>query len=141
MFYVYLFSFLYDCKIRMEKITRKTVEKMNQQMYEVQEKRMKNKLNVQRGDTKFILLNDSMIRKKKYDIEVLEKNIHNLSMKTLLYTQDLTAEFCIKYILDEKYASCVEDTFLSMSDVLYAQKHITRAAVYQAYNKVYSEKG
>ena len=124
----------------MEKITKKTVEKMNQQLLEVHEKRMKNKLNVQRGDTKFILLNDSMLRKKKYDIEVLEKNIHNLSMKTLLYTQDLTAEFCIKYVLNEKYASCVEDTFLSMGDVLNAQKHITRFAIYQAYNKVYCEK-
>jgi len=124
----------------MEKITKKTVEKMNQQLLEVHEKRMKNKLNVQRVDTKFILLNDSMIRKKKYDIEVLEKNIYNLSMKTLLYTQDLTADFCIKYVLNEKYASCVEDTFLSMGDVLNAQKHITRSAIYQAYNKVYSEK-
>jgi phenylalanyl-tRNA synthetase alpha subunit len=124
----------------MEKITRKTVEKMNQQLLEVYEKRMKNKLNPQRGEIKFILLNDSMIRKKKYDIEVLEKNIYNLSMKTLLYTQDLTADFCIKYVLNEKYASCVEDTFLSMGDVLNAQKHITRSAIYQAYNKVYSEK-
>ena len=124
----------------MEKITKKTVEKMNQQLLEVHEIRMKNKLNVQRGEIKFILLNDSMLRKKKYDIEVLEKNIYNLSMKTLLYTQDLTADFCIKYILNEKYASCVEDTFLSMGDVLNAQKHITRSAIYQAYNKVYSEK-
>jgi len=124
----------------MEKITKKTVEKMNQQLLEVHEKRMKNKLNPQRVDTKFILLNDSMLRKKKYDIELLEKNIYNLSMKTLLYTQDLTADFCIKYVLNEKYASCVEDTFLSMGDVLNAQKHITRSAIYQAYNKVYSEK-
>jgi hypothetical protein len=124
----------------MEKITRKTVQQMSQQLLEVHEKRMRNKLNAQRGDSKFILLNDFMLRKKKYDIEVLEKNIHNLSMKTLLYTQDLTAEFCIKYILNEKYASCVEDTFLSMGDVLNAQKHITRTAIYQAYNKVYSEK-
>jgi hypothetical protein len=124
----------------MEKITRKTVEKMNQQLLEVHEKRMKNKLNAHRHEIKFILLNDSMLRKKKYDIEVLEKNIHNLSMKTLLYTQDLTADFCIKYVLNEKYASCVEDTFLSMGDVLNAQKHITRFAIYQAYNKVYCEK-
>jgi len=70
----------------MEKITRKTVEKMNQQLLEVYEKRMKNKLNAHRHEIKFILLNDSMLRKKKYDIEVLEKNIYNLSMKTLLYT-------------------------------------------------------
>ncbi len=124
----------------MEKITKKTVEKMNQQLLEVHEKRMKNKLNAHLDDKKFILLNDSMLRKKKYDIEVLEKNIYNLSMKTLLYTQDLTADFCIKYILNEKYASCVEDTFLSMGDVLNAQKHITRSSIYQAYNKVYCEK-
>lgn len=124
----------------MEKITKKTVEKMNQQLLEVHEKRMKNKLNAHLEDKKFILLNDSMLRKKKYDIEVLEKNIYNLSMKTLLYTQDLTADFCIKYILNEKYASCVEDTFLSMGDVLNAQKHITRSSIYQAYNKVYCEK-
>jgi hypothetical protein len=124
----------------MEKITKKTIQKMNQQLLEVHEKRIKNKLNPQRQDIEFILLNDSMIRKKKYDIELLEKNIHNLSMKTLLYTQDLTADFCIKYVLNEKYASCVEDTFLSMGDVLNSQKHITRAAIYQAYNKVYSEK-
>ena len=124
----------------MEKITRKTIQKMNQQLLEVHEKRIKNKLNPQRQDIEFILLNDSMLRKKKYDIEVLEKNIYNLSMRTLLYTQDLTADFCIKYVLNEKYASCVEDTFLSMGDVLNSQKHITRAAIYQAYNKVYSEK-
>ena len=61
-------------------------------------------------------------------------------MRTLLYTQDLTAEFCIKYVLNEKYASCVEDTFLSIGDVLNSQKHITRSAIYQAYNKVYCEK-
>jgi phenylalanyl-tRNA synthetase alpha subunit len=124
----------------MEKITKKTVEKMNQQLLEVHEKRMKNKLNAHLHDKKFILLNDSMLRKKKYDIEVLEKNIYNLSMKTLLYTQDLTADFCIKYILNEKYASCVEDTFLSMGDILNAQKHITRSSIYHAYNKVYCEK-
>lgn len=124
----------------MEKITRKTVEKMNQQLLEVREKRMINKLKEQNENGQFILLNDSMLRKKKYNIELLEKNIHNLSMKTLLYTQDLTPEFCIKYILNEHYASCVEDTFLSMSNVLDAQKHITRSAIYQAYNKLYSEK-
>ncbi len=124
----------------MEKITKKTIQKMNQQLLEVHEKRIKNKLNAPGINKEFILLNDSMLRKKKYDIELLEKNIHNLSMKTLLYTQDLTADFCIKYVLNEKYASCVEDTFLSMGDVLNSQKHITRSSIYQAYNKVYCQK-
>ena len=124
----------------MEKITKKTIEKMNQQLLEVREKRMINKLREHSENEQFILLNDSMLRKKKYNIELLEKNIHNLSMKTLLYTKDLTAEFCIKYVLNEKYASCVEDTFLSMGNVLDSQKHITRGEIYQAFNKLYSEK-
>lgn len=124
----------------MEKITRKTIQKMNQQLLEVREKRMNNKLREQSENGEFILLNDSMLRKKKYNIELLEKNIHNLSMKTLLYTQDLTPEFCVKYILNEHYASCVEDTFLCIGNVLDAQKHITRSDIYQAYNKVYREK-
>lgn len=137
--FVYL-VFLYCCKVRMEKITRKTVEKMNQQLLEIDKKRMKNKLEQQSENSQFILLNDSMIRKKKYDIKLLEKNIHNLSMKTLLHTQELTAEFCIKYILNPNYASCVEDKILCIGNVLDAQKHLTRSSMYQAYNKLYSEK-
>ena len=123
----------------MEKITRKTIQKMNQQLLEVHKKRTINKLNSQSEDVKFVLLNDSMLRRKKYDIQLLEKNIRNFSMKTLLYTQDLTAEFCIKYILNEKYASCVEDTFLSIGDVLNSQKHLTRSSIYQAFHKLNRE--
>ena len=117
----------------MEKITKKTIEKMNRQLLEVREKRMKNKLNTENVNLQFILLNDSMLRKKKYDIELLEKNIHNLSMKTLLYTQNLTADFCVKYILNEKYASCVEDTFICMDDVLNAQKHLTKSSINEVF--------
>jgi hypothetical protein len=40
--------------------------------------------------------------KNKYDISILEKNIMNLSGKTLLTTQHLT-EFCAKYILNDNY--------------------------------------
>ena len=123
----------------MEKITRKTIQKMNQQLLEVHKKRTINKLNSQSEDVKFVLLNDSMLRRKKYDIQLLEKNIRNFSMKTLLYTQDLTAEFCIKYILNEKYASCVEDTFLCIGDVLNAQKHLTREEIYDAFHKLNRE--
>jgi phenylalanyl-tRNA synthetase alpha subunit len=123
----------------MEKITRKTIQKMNQQLLEVHKKRTINKLNSQSEDVKFVLLNDSMLRRKKYDIQLLEKNIRNFSMKTLLYTQDLTAEFCIKYILNEKYASCVEDTFLCIGDVLNAQKHLTREEIYDTFHKLNRE--
>uniref|UniRef100_A0A6C0DF95 Uncharacterized protein n=1 Tax=viral metagenome TaxID=1070528 RepID=A0A6C0DF95_9ZZZZ len=124
----------------MEKITKKMVEKMNQQLLEVEEKRkMKNKLQAQTINNEYkndMLLTDSMLRKQQYNIKVLEKNINNLTMKTILYTQRLTADFCVKYIMNENYASCVEDTFICIGDVLHAQKHLTRASIYEAYNKL-----
>ena len=36
----------------------------------------------------------------KYTIDVLEKNVDKLNKKVLLCTQTLTAEFCVKYILE-----------------------------------------
>ena len=131
----------------MEKVTRKTVQKMNEQLYEVEQKRKLRKIKIleekyslhdqSRGSSDFVFLNDSMLRRKKYPIDLLEKNINFLSIKTLLYTQDLTADFCVKYILNDKYASCVEDTFIRMGDVLNAQKHITKKEIYEAFNKLY----
>ena len=131
----------------MEKITRKTVQKMNEQLFEVEQRRKARKMkileekynlqNQSQGPSHFIFLNDNMLRRKKYTVDLLEKNINFLSSKTLLYTQDLTPEFCVKYILNEKYASCVEDTFICMGDVLNAQKHITKKEIYDAFNKLY----
>lgn len=131
----------------MEKITRKTIQQMNKQLYEVEQRRkaqkmkmLEEKYNLQNQTdcpSNFIFLNDSMLRRKKYPIDLLEKNINFLSIKTLLYTQDLTPEFCVKYILNDKYASCVEDTFIHMSDVLHAQKHITKKEIYEAFNNIY----
>jgi hypothetical protein len=131
----------------MEKVTRRTVQKMNEQLFEIEQRRKARKMkileekynlqNQSRGLNDFIFLNDNMIRRKKYTIDLLEKNINFLSTKTILYTQDLTPEFCVKYILNEKYASCVEDTFISMSDVLNAQRHITKKEIYDVFNKIY----
>ena len=65
--------------------------------------------------------------KQKYPIDILEKNIMNLSGKTLLHTQHLTAEFCAKYILNDNYYDGVEEDYLySGNFVLSKQKHITK---------------
>ena len=115
-----------DKQEKPNKITKKMVENMSQQLHEKNIERMKQ--NLGRTDDTYIYekINDHMLRYHKFDIHTLEKNINNLSLKTLLYTQTLTAEFCVKYILDEKYASCVEDTYIDMGDVLNAQPHITK---------------
>lgn len=106
------------------KITKKMVENMSQQLHEKNIERMKKKL--EQNDYSYEKIDDHMLSYNKFDIHILEKNINNLSLKTLLYTQTLTAEFCAKYILDKKYASCVEDKFIDVGDVLNAQPHITK---------------
>lgn len=64
--------------------------------------------------------------KQKYDIQILEENINNLSLRTLLNTQILTIDFCVKYILDHdnRYAWREEETDLSYYDIVSCQRHI-----------------
>ena len=65
--------------------------------------------------------------KNKYQLDILEKNIMNLSGKTLLNTQQLTAEFCAKYILNDNYYEGVEEDYLYNGDfVLQKQTHISQ---------------
>jgi len=65
--------------------------------------------------------------KKKYPLDILAENILNLSGKTLLNTQHLTAEFCAKYILNDNYYEGVEEDYLYSGDfVLQKQKHISK---------------
>ena len=52
-------------------------------------------------------IDDQDLRKNKYDIDTLIHNINHLYIKTIVNTQILTAEFCVKYILDEKYMTYI----------------------------------
>ena len=54
----------------------------------------------------------------------------------ILHTQHLTPEFCIKYILSEDYASCVEETYICDKDVLYHQPHITQEQLMEERKKL-----
>jgi hypothetical protein len=83
-------------------------------------------------------INDYDLRKNKYDIETLTRNINHLYIKTIVNTQILTAEFCVKYILDEKYMTCIEDTYLiDFNYVLQKQPHITEAELREEYDNYY----
>jgi hypothetical protein len=73
------------------------------------------------------LIKNEDLYKNKYSIYILEKNIMNLSGKTLLNTQYLTAEFCAKYILNDNYYEGVEEDYLYTGDfMLNKQKHISK---------------
>lgn len=64
------------------------------------------------------------LNKKHYCEEMLVKNIDKLDLRNILSTQKLSLEFCSKYILNEQYHKCVEDSYLDMSDILKYQPHL-----------------
>ena len=77
------------------------------------------------------------LRKTKYDIETLEKHVDSLNMKTCVNTQILTAEFCVKYVLNEDYMSCIEDTYcIDTGYVLRRQPHLTYEEIMSEYKKI-----
>jgi hypothetical protein len=84
-------------------------------------------------------LTDYDIKYKKYDIETLEKNIDSLSLWALLKYQDLTAHFCAKYLLNDEHASCEEDTYICIDDILYFQAHNQRSEIVAEYERIYGE--
>lgn len=72
------------------------------------------------------IIQNHQLRCKKYDIETLEYNIDNLSLRNLLKTQILTAEFCAKYLMNpEEHGMCREDHYIDWNDILLYQPHLT----------------
>ena len=87
-------------------------------------------------------IDNSDLRINKYNIETLERNVDNLNMKTCVNTQVLTAEFCVKYVLNEDYMSCIEDTYcLTYGYVLQRQPHLTKEEIFEEYKKINNGEG
>lgn len=79
-------------------------------------------------------ISDSDLCNTKYSIDVLTKHFHSLNTNVVLKTQKLTAQFCVKYILDSpiepgnKYSDCYNKTY-----ILNRQKHISEEEFDKAY--------
>jgi len=77
-----------------------------------------------------ITITNDDIFKNIYPIKILENNIDNLNLKYILITQkNLTAEFCVKYILNEDYIYCkdeIDETIAYIDAILYYQRQLTR---------------
>jgi len=66
--------------------------------------------------------------KNFYSIDYLKENIKDFSLWSILYTQTLTPDFCVEYLLvpDNKYAKDEEDEEIYINNVLYWQTHIKK---------------
>jgi hypothetical protein len=72
------------------------------------------------------ILTDSDLCNETYSLDVLKKNINNLNKKVVLSTQHLTAQFCVKFILDTAIESGNQASGVySKQHILKMQPHIT----------------
>ena len=82
-------------------------------------------------------LSDFTLMKKKYTLDVLERNVGKLDKKILLATQTLDAEFCINYIWDPDTESGSEDAYIYDFDyILSFQKQLTSEQLADALIKI-----
>ena len=64
--------------------------------------------------------------KNQYPRNILKDNIYAVSLLDILKTQKLTAEFCVKYILNSDFQFSEEDQKIDMELVTQLQPHISR---------------
>lgn len=88
------------------------------------------------------MITNNSLYKKKYSIKELEnalKSDYNLNLYYILKTQKLTPEFCVNYLLSEKYSSCVEDNYISTNEIIINQPHINKNQLVELYNNSISK--
>jgi hypothetical protein len=82
------------------------------------------------------VISDSDLCNECYSLDILRKNINNLNKKVVLSTQKLTAQFCVKYILDTAIESGNQESGIYTKEhILRRQPHITN----EEFDKCYLE--
>jgi hypothetical protein len=72
------------------------------------------------------ILTDSDLCNETYSLDILKKHINNLNKKVVLSTQKLTAQFCVKFILDTAIVSGNQESGVYTKEhILRLQKHIS----------------
>ena len=82
------------------------------------------------------ILTDSDLCNETYSLDILKKHINNLNKKVVLSTQKLTAQFCVKFILDTAIVSGNQESGVYTKEhILRLQKHISS----EEFDKYYLE--
>ena len=71
-----------------------------------------------------MMISNDKLYNKVYDIEILMENIEHLNLNVILNTQQLTVQFCVKYILNGKYQTEQDEKYICLSDITRKQPHI-----------------
>ena len=70
-----------------------------------------------------IITNEDLY-KNQYDYETLKANIWGVSLMDILKTQNISSDFCVRYILNPKFHLNLLDKLITINDILKYQPHI-----------------
>lgn len=86
------------------------------------------------------MINNSDLNNHTFSMEILEKNINNLKLYTILLTQHLTPEFCAKYFCapNDIYAKDDGDQEIYMHTIIYHQPHVKEEDI-KKYKNIFYE--
>jgi len=73
----------------------------------------------------YMLITKDDLYRNQYDYETLKTNIYTVSLLDILKTQKLTADFCVKYILNEDFQFSAEEQSINMEILRKYQTHIS----------------
>jgi len=73
-----------------------------------------------------MLITNEDLHKNTYELSELKANIYAVSLLDVLKTQKLTADFCVKYILNPNFQLTSEDEAITVDNVKEFQPHITK---------------
>jgi hypothetical protein len=73
-----------------------------------------------------ITITNEDLYKNTYALSVLKENIYAVSLRDILKTQRLTADFCVKYILNPNFQITAEDESITVELVKEWQPHISK---------------
>jgi hypothetical protein len=76
------------------------------------------------------------LNNNQYDQQTLKTYIYSVSLVDILKTQTLTADFCIKYILNEDFQILESDQNITIDLVLLYQPHISKKDLLDANNNI-----
>jgi hypothetical protein len=75
------------------------------------------------------IINNKQLYNRKYNILTLEGNMAllELNIVTLMRTQKLTSDFCVKYLIfNEEFSWCDEETYICDNTIILYQPHISQ---------------
>ena len=63
--------------------------------------------------------------KNQYNYKTLKEHVYVVSLLDIVKSQKLSAEFCVKYVLNENFQFTKEEQSITVDTVLTYQPHIT----------------